>query len=367
MALTGAQYMSMRTKFLGLMGSPYQGVSSAELDSFLGQLIGEVTGSVTTTQKNNADSMLAGYLTSPVYTATAANVAEFFSAAVAALPAIVTALTGPRYLQLKQQFTGVLSYAGIRTAAEMLGYMAPYLLTGDFGALFLSYGLAVRRYNRGDLGVTGTQGTGKASWANQLGDGSAITPGAAASSNGIGSVGTGLNGKASIVTDGTTQNGQYTHPTSSAPGTLNHHIYAVERVLVTPVSVGYMHSANSNPVVFVIGGQTSPAADMLCTNGTPLAQTTGVVINQWYRLRASWTDSVADELRVGAHATTGIDMGAGAMGTQWGFGAAYNGTVLVSIETLLLMHIEGPKATFLTACADADAKARTYWTTAIEI
>jgi hypothetical protein len=136
MALTGAQYMSIRTKFLGLMGSPYQGVSSAELDSFLGQLIGEVTGTVTATQKNNADSMLAGYLTSPAYTATAANIAEFFTAAVAALPVITTALTAPRYLQLKQQFTGVLSYAGIRTAAEMLAYMAGYLLPVDLSVFF---------------------------------------------------------------------------------------------------------------------------------------------------------------------------------------------------------------------------------------
>jgi hypothetical protein len=239
--------------------------------------------------------------------------------------------------------------------------------TGDFGALFAGYGLTVRSYRRGDLGVTGTTGAGKTNWANQAGDGSTMSPGAAGSADGIGSVGAGLNSKASVTTNGTTQCGQYTHPTSAAPGTTNHHIYAVERVLATPASQGWVHSANANGLVFVPAVQTAPATEMVFSDGTLVGPTSGVVNTQWYRLRASFTNSTSDQLRVGAHVVTGTNSGNSVIGTQWGYSSAYNGTALISIETLLLMHIEGPLATFLTAAPDADAKVRTFWSTAIEI
>ncbi len=238
---------------------------------------------------------------------------------------------------------------------------------GDFAALFTSFGLNVRVYRRGDLGVTGTTGTGKTNWANQSGDGSTMSPGSAGAANGIGSVGAGLNGKASVVTNGATQNGQYTLPSSVAPATTNHHIYAVERILVTPVAVGYMHSANTQPTVDVSGGQVSPRCDMLATNGNVASSATPLVINQWYRLSYSLTGSAADRFQVGSVVAAPQDGGNGALGTQWGWSAAYNGTVLVSLESVLKMHIEGPKSTYLTAKAAADPLLQTFWTNAIQI
>jgi hypothetical protein len=250
----------------------------------------------------------------------------------------------------------------------MWGGGGPPPFNGNFAAVFESFpGLTVRVYRRGDLGVTGTTGTGKTNWANQHGDGSTMAPGSAGASNGIGSVGAGLNSKASVVTNGATQNGSYTLPSSVAPATTNHHIYAVERILVTPVSVGYMHSANTQPTVDVAGGQVSPRCDMLATNGGSPSSATPLVINQWYRLSYSLTGSINDRFQVGSQVAVAANGGNGALGTQWGFGAAYNGTVLVSMECVLKMHIEGPLATYLTAKATVDPLTQSFWTAAIQL
>jgi hypothetical protein len=91
------------------------------------------------------------------------------------------------------------------------------------------------------------------------------------------------------------------------------------------------------------------------------------VINQWYRMRASFTGSASDVLRVGSKTVTGVSTGNGVLGTQWGWGAAYNGTVLISIESALEIHVEGPLATFLTAAAAADATLPSFWPGATSI
>jgi hypothetical protein len=373
MALTAAQYRTMRDLFRGRLSVDSANPSDTDVLSFFKQFLVDAVGSSALTNDQQAkagriaNEVLSGNFSNP----SDVNVVDFWTALAAdANAGSAMSSTSTQYQTMKKAMVGMFSCDFFNpTIASVLSYINFFGLSfsGDFGALFTGYGLTVRSYRRGDLGVTGTTGAGKTNWANQSGDGSTMAPGSAASTDGIGSVGTGLNGRASVVTNGTTQNGSYTHPSGPAPGTTNHHIYAVERVLVTPVSVGYMHSANSNPVVFVAGGQSSPAAEMIFSNGINSANSSGVVINQWYRLSASWTDTTADELRVGAHIVTGTDTGAGAVGTQWGFGAAYNGSVLVSLETVLLMHIEGPRATFVTARTDADAKVRTFWTTAIEI
>ncbi len=98
----------------------------------------------------------------------------------------------------------------------------------DYAALAVSNSLTVIGYFRADLGVTGTSGTGKASWANQSGAMSAITPHGGAT-NGIGSVGAGLNSKASLIQNGVNQKGLMTAPTLAAAGTTNIHKYWIGR------------------------------------------------------------------------------------------------------------------------------------------
>lgn len=233
---------------------------------------------------------------------------------------------------------------------------------GDFGALFASYGLTVNAYFRGDLGVSGTTGTGRTTWANQLGSGSNITPGVGAT-NGIGSVGAGLNGKASLDTDASTQFGVHTLPTSVTPGTTNRHIYAIKKTLVTPVSIAYLFTT-AGVTTSINPFQVSPAANENIFNGSAGADTTGVVINQWYRARYSWIGGL-DQIRIGTHEPAPVATSNGPLGTAWTICGV--NTASASQSHLLYVCVDGPLATFLTAAADADAKAQLFWSNAIEI
>jgi hypothetical protein len=193
-------------------------------------------------------------------------------------------------------------------------------------------------------------------------------PGSGAT-NGIGAVTAGLNGRAGLATDGSTQCGLYTTVSPVAPATVNQHIWAVERILVTPTSSGNLHIDNgTNLGAYIPGGQTSPAANIQQYNSGAGALATGVVINQWYRFRASFTGSASDVIRVGAHAPAAAATTNSAPSANRGWCAAGSGGgSKLSAEALCIMHIDGPLATFLTASAAADIAARAFWTTAIEI
>lgn len=140
MALTGAQYQSMRLKFRGLLSTPFQFVSEVELDSFMGQLNIDVSGAaaVSATQTANANALLAAHLSSPVYAAAMSDFAEFYATATSALPAIVSTLAPARYRQLKDTFVSALSVAGIRNEAQMMGFIGALVFSGDFSSLFSS-------------------------------------------------------------------------------------------------------------------------------------------------------------------------------------------------------------------------------------
>lgn len=256
--------------------------------------------------------------------------------------------------------------AEVATAPGVAVTVASSAFSGDFAALAVSYGLAVRADYRGDMGVSGTQGSGKAAWANQTGDYSAM--GFGASTNGIGTVGAGLNSKASVITNGVSQWGIYTAPSAVAPATTNSHIWSIERYPSAPASVGYMHSANG-VTLNQAASQANPAANVSLTCGSAGPTTTGVVLNQWYRSRASFVGggANADLLRIGAHAPAGIATSNTTAGLTWGWGAAFNGSVPCPMESLRMMRLEGPVAAFLLFDADAAVKAQSFWTNAIEI
>jgi hypothetical protein len=358
MALTGAQYMSIRTKFLGLMGSPYQGVSSAELDSFLGQLIGEVTGTVTATQKNNADSMLAGYLTSPAYTATAANIAEFFSAAVAALPVITTALTAPRYLQLKQQFTGVLSYAGIRTAAEMLGYMAGYLLPVDL-SVFFTPGTVLQSV-QSDLGVT--QGA-TFTWSDQSGNGKHYTQSTAVKQP---TLTAGLNGYPGVLFTqdfGTPANSDVLVSSLNlpAPGTTPTWIGMVWRN-ITPSANGRPFCDNSTGISQTAYMYASDS-NLGLFNGGPGPQS-NFTLNNWECSEFYFSNSAADYIKRGSNAAV---TGAGANnGTGAGRNLGGNDTS-VNYATFELLHMIYVNSKQVSAIANWRAAVSTKYGVSVSV
>jgi hypothetical protein len=270
-----------------------------------------------------------------------------------------------KYLALRAaaatQPNGALAGFGLSGGAPA----APVVFDGDFGALFASYGgLTVHVCCRGDLGQSGSQGSGKAVWANQRGAGSNIVPAATGAANGIGTPGAGLAGKASLVGNGVTQCGTITLPTGPTPGTTNRHIVKVKRVLASPGTVQYMESTGGGATTSVIGGQGNPNANELIFNGAPGASTTGRVINTWYMCRYSWIGGL-DQIRVGSNEPTPVSTSNSPLGTTMSFCGV--DTAEAPHEHLLYMVIDGPLATLLPAYADACIKAQAFWSNAIEI
>lgn len=227
----------------------------------------------------------------------------------------------------------------------------------DYAALAISNGLTVGAYYRGDFGLSGAAGSGYASWANISGAIGAITPHGSAT-NGIGSAGTGLNGRASLKQDGATQKGQFTAPALAVPGTTNFHKY-----FITKQASGGSSSPRG------ILQETGGVYDVYMSTGTVMnASGTGPVTPQnitqdvWQRTRISWTGGAGCELKIGSSAAV----------TGSGVNTAPNtarlfGDLLSNWEWLMYLELYGPKANFLTFAAAADTASQDDWTSAVQI
>jgi hypothetical protein len=252
------------------------------------------------------------------------------------------------------------------TATPIWGPMnitAESLFSGDFAALAATFGLTVRGHWRGDMGVSGTLGTGAASWANQMGSASAI---AGADTNGLG-VTAGLGGRAGILLGTATGYGTYTMPAQAAPATTNTHQWWIGRFLATPSGAGtiFIDSTGLNAVQ-IVSGQTTPAANVWLYNNGAGPTTTGVVINQWYRGYACETGSANDKLRIGANAPAQSATTNTAHTTSRTIGAS-SGINRGQIELLDFLELEGTLANLLLFDAAAAPQAQSWWTSAIEI
>ena len=254
-------------------------------------------------------------------------------------------------------------------SAEAFGTPTVVLsFNGDFSALAASFGLTVRADFDANVGVTGTTGSGKTAWANQTGDGSAMAV-IGGKANGIGTPGAGLNGKASMITDGATQGGVYTFPSAAPPATTQYHIWAIERIVATPAASAHPHFGGANFGILTVPGAVNPDANILLdAGGGFVGPSTGAVVGQWYRIRASWLGgTIADTGQIGAHVVPPAASTNTAPGLSWGFGGSSTGVNQLQIETLRILHIEGTEANFNSFCAVADPDAQSWWTNAIEI
>jgi hypothetical protein len=353
MAINSTQYQSMRLKFRGLLSDPFRFVSEQELDSFLGQLSIDVTGSVTAPQQAQGDALLAGALASPVFTPVAANVSDFLTTAIAALPAILTTLTTQRYTQLKQTLTAALSYAGIRNEAQMLGYMATF-----YDANFASFFTGVLQYLKSDKGITQTGGNITA-WADQSGNG--VNVAVAPTCTFIGTVGAGLNGHASVVADGVNHGGAYTLDLP-APGVTPTFFWTVWRALATPVGTAYLHGEAPNGNVMFLNVSTN---NLFIYNTGP----TGPVVaanNSWGRSEALYSNSALDYVKFGSIvANPGASTGNADPGAARGLFCLANGGSKINAE--LLVHIalnNNPTAPQLAA---ASAKVTSYYSSSVAV
>lgn len=351
MALTGTQYQSMRLKFRGLLASPFAGLSEAELDSFIGQLAIDATGSVTAAQLSQGTAFLVGALSSPGYTAQTADIAIFLSQLVTAAPLVLQALPVARYQQLKNQFTGALSIVGIRNEAQMLAFVASFLIT-NFATLFPG---TILRAIQGDIGVTAPGGF--VSGALDQGPSARnVSQGTGASQPALHTV---FNGKASILFDGINDALAGSLPLP-APATTPYCIYAIFKPTQSALQATYWgNAATGSGTIFQGAGTLVNATQFTGAVGNA----GGALTNALSRLYAEYTGSASDRLKCGSNAfITGASAGntADAGGTGCiGASAADGSSGVASIDLCLLVYSQG----VLTApqLAAIDAVANTYW------
>lgn len=171
---------------------------------------------------------------------------------------------------------------------EVLGF------AGDFGALVPG----CVQYMRGDLGL-GLTSTVVNSWANQVsGAGAASSMAEKTATVGIGSVGSGIGGRASVVTNGSSQAGTYSR-TRAAPGTTPTFMYLISKQSRT--SLG----GSPQRVLSEIGTNNfllyqDAASDHLRQFGdTSFQQVGSDITHVWARTALLFVGSTADRIKWG--------------------------------------------------------------------
>lgn len=291
MALIGLQYQSMRLKFRGLLSSPFQGVSEAELDSFMGQLAIDATGSVTAAQKSQADAFLVGVLTSPAYTPQTTDIGPFLQQLVAAAPLIISALQGARYQQLRNQLTGALSIVGIRTEAQMLAYVATYA----------SSPLTIISSTSVKLWVDSQLGAGANNWTDQSLNGNSFTEATNPP------VLTSIGGVPCYLGNGTNQ--KFTSGTLTC--TIGQWYWFIARQ-ITWIANGSICGGLTNASASILSvGLTTPQIAQF--NSTQVNTNGAMTLGSWFRVKALFNNSTGDYNQVGpiGNKVTGASTGPG--------------------------------------------------------
>lgn len=226
----------------------------------------------------------------------------------------------------------------------------------NFAALAIGAGLGVVGYYRADQGVSGVAGSGSALMKNLSGADSDIIPDGAAT-NGIGTLGLGLNSRPSLIQNGATQKGKYTAPALALPGTTNFHKYYLA---YQPTGAGAPRG-----VLQETGGAYDvylSTATLLNLTGTGIAAQ-AITQDVWQRTRISWTGGAGSEVKIGsAVAQTGVGSNVAVPNVNRFFG-----DLLCTFRWLMYIELTGPKANFLTFAGLADAVTQTEWSNAIQI
>ena len=309
MALTGTQYQSMRLKFRGLIGSPFAGVSEAELDSFMGQLALDVTGSVSAAQTSQCETLLIGALASPAYTPVAADIALLFAQLVASAPAIIQALTQTRYQQLKNQLTGALSLAGVRTEAQMLAYIGGYL----FKDPSVVFGASLLAWYRGDAV---TLVTGVSQWSDKSGNGNHLIQATGGSQPAYTANDATLNNRGTLLGNGSST--FLNCVAMSVPATC----------FIWFVMEQASWVLNSRMLDWPAGGRIIQATStpiMIYSQGANTSDNNGAPLGSWKRGYARLDNTTADAFALGSNVQTGVACGRTAATNNTTIFAAFGG------------------------------------------
>jgi len=305
MALSAAQYALLKLNLRAFTSAnryTVANLSESDLLSFWNQLITEASGASTLPAIQDAavDGMFRSLLCSSSNTflrlADADWTSFFTQLATDATGAAV--IPTPQYealkLQLRAQLSGYKVTPFNLSNADLLGYIkARAGFSGNFGALFTG----VLQYLRGDLGIT--QSTGNITgWADQSGNGADVTT--AGSSTQIGTVGTGLNGHASVIADGVNHGGQYSLDLP-APGTTPTFLWIVWRQLSNAGASPSWLSSDDGGACAV---QVNVTNDLYMNNSIAIGPIT-TTNNTWTRLEAAFSNSAGNRLKLGSATATG--------------------------------------------------------------
>lgn len=352
MALTAAQYANMRVRLCVALAGGYgiATMSDAELNGFINQLnsdgaaLGAISGVTQSFADTRALIRLSGHSTNPGL----ADIAVFWTQATADASG-AAALTLSRYQYLRTELANLLGV----TYDDAARYVNAY---GGFGGNFGALMPGVVEYRRADLGLSLTS-TIVNSWANQAGSAGTMTENTAAA--GIGSVGSGVGGRASIQQNGTNQGGNYAL-TLAAPATTAVMFYWVARNPSIATGNPTLFGDKSANSIVVYRGAGTDALNMFAGASGPAVAATA---HAWHRGAAFFTGSTSDVIKWGnVNQVTGTSSGNTASSTPRTFGYSFQNAAFLPDEWALVLVGTGvTSATYAATLAALDAATSSWF------
>lgn len=360
MAITAAQYQSMRLAFRIMLSVEGVGPTDADVLAFSKQLFTDASGATPlSTGRNFLATEVLRTVLSAATAPTDSDVGDFFTQLATDVSGVTPIGATAKYRQMRNALRAAMSGGGLNpTDADVLGFFAAYSFNGDFGALLDSLvgaGTTVGYY-RGDLGLH-TTGAVVNSWDNQRGTWGNCTE--VSAGVGIGNTSSGVGGRAGILANGTTQSGKIaTVPQPLVlPATTNLHAFSVMRS--TNASPG------ANAMFFGVSfnfAMIQLPASLTIEGFNGAATATALLANAWARLRMSFTGTASDAIKWGSSAPVVAAAGnnAGGAGPLGVFGDGVGGTLFTGEVALLMFNI-GTLANFLAAQPAMEAAIASFY------
>lgn len=349
MAITAAQYQSMRLAFRIMLSVEGVGPTDADVLAFSKQLFSDSAGA---TPLSTVRNFLATEVLRTVLTAATSpsdsDISDFFTQLSTDASGVTPMGLTTRYRSMRNALRAAMSGGALNpTDADVLGFLSTWSFSGNFGSLFTG----VIQYLRSDLGL-GVTGPIVNSWADQSGNGWNVTEGTA--TVGLGTVTPGLNGHAGIVGGTGGQFGSMSGLTLPAPGTTPSFFWGVARLITSPgAGQGWLTSAGAAALLLY----ANAGANLTNFNGGAQSAA-AVTLGSWGRLEALFANSAADYTKFAASVGTPGASGAGASATRFLF-ATNTGANPGNWELLTLVTLNNiPSAPVLAAAA---AAAQTFY------
>lgn len=304
MAITAAQYQSMRLAFRIMLSVEGVGPTDSDVLSFSSQLFADSSGAAAlSTARNFLATEVLRTVLSAAIAPTDSNVSDFLTQlATDSSGATPMGLT-TRYRSMRNALRAAMSGGGLNPSdADVLSYFAPFASI-NFASLFTPGQLLLSVQS--DLGVT--LATGVSAWADQSGNGNNF---AQAGGTQQPALSAGVNGRPGLLFDGSNDeldNASLIWPASVSLRFVFRNVgYAPSTAILGP------NTNATGPIVYQVGA--SPNIRQFCVGDGALING-GAPLGTWVRARALFNNATTDYLRLGSVVSTGVNSGAGRAGS----------------------------------------------------